>query len=353
MGIEKRGLNVPDPEVKFSVVIPLYNRPQEIYELLDSLTHQQYPHFEVLVIEDGSQRDARAIVESFMDRLDVSYYFKPNEGQGIARNFGFERAKGDFFIVFDSDCIIPPGYFEAVLDYMHDHHVDAFGGPDAAHGHFTPIQKAISHSMTSFLTTGGIRGKKNHVGTYHPRGFNMGISRETFERTGGFRWTNFSEDMELSLRMHQMNLNVVLIPEAFVYHKRRTSFGQFFKQTHSFGKGRIRIFKELGSDLKLVHFFPAAFTLYVVGLLVIGLLFLYMVFNPKINVSGQEMGLVFLGISWPLWLYLIALWIDGMIATRSTYVGTLSVFSAFIQHVAYGSGFILDFVRKIIFRKET
>jgi glycosyltransferase involved in cell wall biosynthesis len=334
----------------FSIVIPLYNRPQEIDELLYSLTFQTYKSFEVIVVEDGSKLEARHIVESYQDRLDLTYIYKVNEGQGVARNVGFKKAKGDYFIAFDSDCIIPPHYLEVVEKALTQHPCDGFGGPDAAHPSFTPIQKAISHSMTSFLTTGGIRGKKNHVGNYHLRGFNMGISRKAFQKTGGFRWTNFSEDMELSLRMQEMGLVVRLIPEAFVYHKRRTSFGQFFKQTHQFGKGRIRIFTELGKDLKLVHFFPAAFTLFLGFWLIMGLILLFGVVTQNLNI--QEGLLLFQWIGAPMILYLFAVWLEGIMTNRSFGVGTLAVFAAVIQHVAYGSGFLIDFVKKVIFKQK-
>ncbi len=246
----------------FSIIIPLYNRPQEIDELLHTLTKQNYLQFEVLIIEDGSKIDAKAIVDSYTDRLDISYYFKENAGQGFARNFGFERAKGDYFIVFDSDCLIPPNYLETVKNYLLDEQLDAYGGPDGSHPSFTPVQKAISYSMTSPFTTGGIRGNKKHIGTFHPRSFNMGISREVWEKTGGFILTRLGEDIEFSIRIHSLGYKIGLIPDAVVYHTRRTDFFQFYKQLHFFGRARINIYKHFPSELKLVHFFPAFFTLF-------------------------------------------------------------------------------------------
>jgi glycosyltransferase involved in cell wall biosynthesis len=337
----------------FSIIIPLYNRPQEIDELLESLTHQTYSSFEVIVVEDGSQIDAREIVERYQDRLDLTYVYKINEGQGVARNLGFSKAKGDYFIAFDSDCVIPPSYLQAVFTYLSQHPADGFGGPDAAHPSFTPIQKAINYSMTSFLTTGGIRGKQIHIGTYHLRGFNMGISRKAFEQTGGFRWTNFSEDMELSLRMQHMGLTVHLIPEAYVYHKRRSTFSQFFKQTHQFGKGRIRIFTELGKDLKLVHFFPAAFTLYFILVILIGILF--WIGTQQNQFNAFEATLVTGVFGMPMLIYLAAIWIDASYQNRSPYIGVLAIYSTLLQHLAYGSGFIIDFFRKVVlsFRRNS
>ena len=188
----------------FSIIIPLYNRPLEIDELLYTLTQQTYLQFEVLVIEDGSKINAKEIVHSYADKLAISYYYKENAGQGFARNFGFEHAKGDYFVVFDSDCLIPIDYLEIVKNYLLKHQLDAYGGPDGAHSSFTAVQKAISYSMTSPFTTGGIRGNKKHIGQFHPRSFNMGISREVWERTGGFILTRLGEDIEFSIRIHSM-----------------------------------------------------------------------------------------------------------------------------------------------------
>jgi glycosyltransferase involved in cell wall biosynthesis len=219
----------------FSIIIPLYNRPQEIKELLETLTLQSYKNFEVLVIEDGSKDDAEDIIKSFADQLDIKYFVKENAGQGFARNFAFERAAGDYFIIFDSDCLIPEDYLEIVNASLTENWLDAYGGPDAAHPSFTPTQKAISYAMTSPFTTGGIRGNKNSIGQFHPRSFNMGISRQVWEKAGGFIITRLGEDIEYSIRIHSMGFKIGLIPRAKVYHKRRTSLLQFYKQLHFFG----------------------------------------------------------------------------------------------------------------------
>ncbi len=241
----------------FSVIIPLYNRPQEIDELLATLTRQTYTQFEVLVIEDGSVNDAKDIVAKYANQLDLRYFVKPNEGQGFTRNFGFERAKGDYFVIFDSDCLIPEDYLEIVKDYLYEHDLDAYGGPDAAHKSFTPVQKAISYAMTSPFTTGGIRGNKKHIGQFHPRSFNMGVSREVWEKVGGFILTRLGEDIEYSIRIHENGFKIGLIPAAKVYHKRRTSFAQFYKQLHFFGRARINIYKHFPSELKAGAFFSS------------------------------------------------------------------------------------------------
>lgn len=323
----------------FSIIIPLYNRPQEIDELLFTLVQQDYEKFEVLVIEDGSTIDAKSIVESYQDRLDLHYYVKTNEGQGFARNFGFERAKGDYFIVFDSDCLIPPNYLKIVNGYLAEHLLDAYGGPDAAHKSFTPVQKAISYSMTSFLTTGGIRGNKTHVGQFHPRSFNMGVARKVWQTVGGYILTRLGEDIEYSIRIHNAGFKIGLIPDALVYHKRRTDFTQFYKQLHFFGRARINIYKHFPSELKLVHFFPAIFTIFFGLTIAFNLLEVFLV----VRFSMIRQWCNFL-----LAVYILLLFFHGWYTTKSLKVAFLGVMAAFIQLIAYGMGFIQDFWKKII-----
>src|SRR5690625_3038507 len=222
----------------FSVFIPVYNRLQYVDELLSSLVRQTYPHFETLIIEDGSEDRCEEIVTGYSDRLNIRYFYKENSGQGYSRNFGFERAEGDYFVVFDSDCIIPPRYFETVNRHLQHNWADAYGGPDRAHAGFTPVQKAISYVMTSPLTTGGIRGNKHHAGMFHPRSFNMGISRRTYEKTGGYRITRMGEDIEFSIRIIEAGFTTTLIEDAFVYHKRRTNLVHFFKRSEESRVGK-------------------------------------------------------------------------------------------------------------------
>src|SRR5690606_14228193 len=319
----------------FSIVIPLYNRPQEIDELLASLTLQQYTSFEVIVVEDGSDKGARHVVESYHDRLDICYFEKHNEGQGFARNYGFDRTKGDYFIVFDSDIIVPPNYLQKVAAGISRDNWDAFGGPDAAHHSFTAIQKAISYAMTSPFTTGGIRGNKKHVGQFHPRSFNMGLSRKVYEQTGGFKLSRRSEDIEFSIRMIQQGFRVGLIPEAFVYHKRRATFTQFFTQTYGFGKGRIDIYQLVPNELKLVHALPAFF---VIGLVCLLLL------NPVLPTwSGIGNRLLF--------LYTFLLFLHAWFVTRSIQVAGLAVLAAYTQLIAYGLGFIRHYLQRVVWKK--
>ncbi|MDP3468299.1 MAG: glycosyltransferase [Daejeonella sp.] len=320
----------------FSIIIPLYNRPKEIDELLHTLTRQSYLQFEVLVIEDGSIADAKEIVNSYADRLDISYYYKENAGQGFARNYGFERAKGDYFIVFDSDCLIPANYLEIVKNYLLEHRLDAYGGPDGAHPSFTPVQKAISYSMTSPFTTGGIRGNKKHIGTFHPRSFNMGISREVWETSGGYILTRLGEDIEFSIRIQSLGFKTGLIPDAVVYHKRRTDLFQFYKQLHFFGRARINIYKHFPSELKLVHFFPALFTIF---------LLLSLVFN-LFGTSLAELCNTLLAV------YILMIFFHSWKVNKSSKVAFLSIAAAFVQLTAYGLGFMQDFWKRIILRKQ-
>jgi GT2 family glycosyltransferase len=320
----------------FSIIIPLYNRPQEIDELLHTLTQQQYQNFEVLVIEDGSQLDAKDIVESYQDRLNLRYFYKENEGQGFTRNFAFKHAKGDYFIIFDSDCLIPPDYLTQVKTYLELHPLDAYGGPDAAHSSFSPTQKAISYAMTSLFTTGGIRGNKKHLGQFHPRSFNMGISRKVWEKTGGFKLTRLGEDIEFSIRIHEMGFKIGLIPEAKVFHKRRTNFSQFFKQLHFFGRARINIYKHFPKELKLVHFFPAMFTLFLLLTLLSNLL------NLQIASSCNFL----------LAVYILLIFFHSWAVNSSAKVAFLSIVAVFVQLSAYGLGFMQDFWKRIILKIE-
>jgi glycosyltransferase involved in cell wall biosynthesis len=320
----------------FSIIIPLYNRPQEIKELLESLTLQSYRQFEVLVIEDGSVNDAAEIVKSFAGQLDVRYFVKANEGQGFTRNFGFERAKGDYFIIFDSDCLIPADYLEIVNDYLNTSWLDAYGGPDAAHPSFTAVQKAISYSMTSPFTTGGIRGNKKGIGQFHPRSFNMGVSRKVWEKVGGFIITRSGEDIEYSIRIHSAGFKIGLIPEAKVYHKRRTNFLQFYKQLHFFGRARINVYKFFPKELKLVHFFPATFTLGIIFTLIANAFRWY----------------IAIWCNYFLALLVLLIFLHSWWKNKSVKVAFLSIIASFTQLIAYGLGFMQDFWKRVVLKRS-
>jgi glycosyltransferase involved in cell wall biosynthesis len=312
---------------KYSIIIPIYNRPDELDELLESLELQTFKNFEIIVIEDGSKLKCNEVVEKYCNSLDIIYFYKENGGQGFARNYGFERASGDYFVQFDSDAIIPSDYFEKVEKYFEHEYLDAYGGPDAAHESFTDTQKAINFAMTSILTTGGTRGKnKNLAGKFHPRSFNFGISREIFEKLGGYIITRMGEDIEYSIRIIEAGFKVKLIPEAFIYHKRRTSLKQFYKQLFFFGRARINIWRFFPKELKLVHFFPVAFTLFVLSI-------------PVQILILEPLGKLSISV---LLMYLLIILISSSIENKSLKVGFKSVPASFIQLFAYGMGFLKE-----------
>jgi glycosyltransferase involved in cell wall biosynthesis len=311
---------------RYSIVVPVYNRPEEIDELLASLMQQSNRDFEVIVVEDGSSTPSNDVVDRYRDRLPIQYFFKPNSGPGPSRNFGFEQARGEYFVVFDSDCILPPGYFQAVDESLRVNHWDAWGGPDRAHERFTAVQQAMAYTMSSFLTTGGIRGKAVRVGAFQPRSFNMGLSRNAWQATGGFRFSHFAEDIELSIRMRQLGLKAGLITDAFVYHKRRATFSQFFKQVSNFGRGRIQVGRAHPGEVKITHWFPALFLLAMLSLVPVGLI------SQKLFVFGAFM----------FGIYLAAILVHAFQQTRNVEVALLSVPSALVQMTGYGSGFLSE-----------
>ncbi|MBL7832448.1 MAG: glycosyltransferase [Cyclobacteriaceae bacterium] len=315
---------------KYSVIVPVYNRPEEVNELLHSLTVQQYRNFEVIIVEDGSTNPCRDIVDNYRDKLQLEYIFKQNSGPGPSRNVGYAQAKGDYFVVFDSDCIIPPDYFKIVDDALSRQPFDAWGGPDRAHENFTPLQRAMAFTMSSVLTTGGIRGKKNSVGSFQPRSFNMGISRNVYDKTQGFSFSRLAEDIELSIRMRKLGFNVVLLAEAFVFHKRRTTLRQFYHQVSSFGKGRVQVGKAHPGEVKLTHWFPA--------------LFLVGMFSPLI-VLPFSLPLAIAALAGYV-LYFLAIFLDAYRVNNSLYVAALSIPAAFIQLTGYGSGFLKQIFSK-------
>lgn len=313
---------------RYSVIVPVYNRIDEVRDLLDSLARQTMRDFEVIIVEDGSTLPCREAVEEMQDRLDVKYYYKSNEGRSIARNHGIERSCGDYLIFFDSDCVIPPDYFATLHKTLTDNPLDCFGGPDAAHASFTPVQKAISFAMTSFLTTGGIRGGRHSMERFVPRSFNMGYSRAVYDRVGGFR-EMFSEDIDMSTRIRQAGFTTGLIREACVYHKRRVDFKKFWHQVHVFGMSRITLKLLYPGSLKAVHALPA------IAVLAAVVIILLAIFQS------------------PWWLllpaaYILALFIAAFVQTRSLRIALLALPASAIQITGYGTGFLRAWYTKIL-----
>ena len=318
--------------LKYSIIIPVFNRPDEVKELLDTLVLQTYKDFEIIIVEDGSRISSEQVVNQYTTALNIRYFSKPNEGPGMTRNYGAERASGNYFIFFDSDCLIPANYMEIVDNNLTHCWFDAYGGPDAAHESFTPIQKAISYSMTSVLSTGGIRGAMIDPMKFHPRSFNMGFSLEVFKATGGFANMRFGEDLDMSMRIKEKGFTAGLIKNAFVYHKRRTDFRKFFKQVYNSGIARISLYKRHPNTLKAVHFAPALFVLFFI-ISIIGLFF------------GEWLFMAL------LLVYFFAVFLDSLIQSKSLKVAILSIVSVFVQHMAYGTGFIKSFWKRIILNK--
>lgn len=338
--------------VKYSIVIPVYNRSDEVDELLQSLTEQTFTGFEVIVVEDGSTIPCEEVVRKYTDRLDLKYFVKPNSGPGQSRNYGVERSEGEFVIVLDSDVVLPPGYLQAVEDELSTH-TDAFGGPDRAHESFSDVQKAINYSMTSFFTTGGIRGGKKQMDKkFYPRSFNMGIRRELYQQLGGFSEMRFGEDIDFSIRIYESGACCRLFPEAWVWHKRRTDFRKFFKQVHNSGIARINLMKRHPGTLKLVHLLPAVFTVGAFLCLLLALLFLLLAvlsFILMTRMTGCVTGLVagiILGIGGmllfilPLILFSTIIFLDSSFRNKSIKIGFLSIWASFIQLIGYGTGFL-------------
>ena len=316
---------------RFSVIVPVYNRVDEVDDLLESLAGQTCRDFEVIIVEDGSTEPCRDTVMKFADKVDVRYYYKDNEGRSIARNYGLERATGDYFVFFDSDCVIPHDYFKVLSAALDARPFDCFGGPDAAHESFSDTQKAINYSMTSFLTTGGIRGGKMQLEKFVPRSFNMGYSRQVYVRVGGFR-EMFSEDIDMSTRVRKAGFSIGLIREAFVYHKRRVDFRKFLRQVYVFGMSRITLKLLYPDSLKVVHTLPALAVVGAVSLLILGL-----IVSPWFLL--------------PLALYLLTVFIGALMSTRSLSIAAKAVPASVIQLGGYGCGFIKAFFLKILLRR--
>ncbi len=340
-------MNYALKKMNYSIIVPVYNRPDEVDELLQSLTAQTEKDFEVVVVEDGSTLTCEDVCKQYAGILDLHYYDKPNSGPGQSRNYGAERARGDYLIILDSDVVLPVDYLSNIKRHLAEG-TDAFGGPDRAHPSFTPIQKAISYSMTSFFTTGGIRGgtsntskpKRKALDKFYPRSFNMGIRREVYQDLGGFSKMRFGEDIDFSYRIVEAGYATALIPEAWVWHKRRTDLRKFWRQVFNSGIARINLTKRHPGTLKLVHLLPAVFTVGVIGLLLAAILAL--LFNLRLALLALS----------PLLIYSLLILIDSTCRNRSLLVGLLSVPAAFVQLMGYGCGFLQAVWRRIVKRQD-
>ncbi|MDR1407669.1 MAG: glycosyltransferase [Tannerella sp.] len=314
----------------FSVIVPVYNRPDEVQELLESLSRQTDTAFETIIIDDGSSVPCSQICRRFEDRLNLRYFFKPNSGRSDTRNFGMKHACGNYFIIFDSDCIMPPDYIATVRKNLENSYVDCYGGPDCADVSFSGLQKAISYSMTSFFTTGGIRGGTRHADRFSPRSFNMGISKDVFLTVGGYR-NMIGEDMDLSIRIRAAGYNTLLFRDAYVFHKRRMTFGKFFRQVKTFGQGRVLLHRIHKGSLKTVHLLPVFFVLGHLLLIVLSVIFMngWFLFLPA--------------------CYAALLFTDSLLKNGKPAIAIVSVAAAYTQLTGYGLGFMEEF----LFRKTS
>ena len=333
--------------MKYSISVPVFNRPDEVDELLQSLVGQTLKDFEVVIVEDGSEKPCKDVCDKYAGKIDLKYFMKKNSGPGQSRNYGAERANGEYLIVLDSDVVLPEGYLKAVDDELRREPADAFGGPDCAHDSFTETQKAISYSMTSFFTTGGIRGGKKKLDKFYPRSFNMGIRRDVYMRLGGFSKMRFGEDIDFSIRIFKAGCKCRLFPEAWVWHKRRTDMRKFFRQVYNSGIARVNLYKKYPESLKLVHLLPMVFTVGVI------LLFLVACFGRIMMVYGNPADFyswyyLVVGALSPILFFSLLIFIDSSIRNKSLPIGFISIGAAFVQLTGYGFGFISAWWKRCI-----
>lgn len=336
------------PPPRYSFIVPLYNRPHELDELLASLVELSVQDFEVVVIEDGSSEELRAehIAQQYSDRLRIQYHYKENTGPGLTRNYGMARANADWLIILDSDVILPPDYLTQVDAYLAAHpEVACYGGPDAAHANFSDHDKVVSFVFTSPITTGGIRGRKKLLGTYEPRSFNLGLHKSVFEATRGFAFTRQGEDIDFARRIRAAGFTIGFIENAVVFHKRRATWRRFWRQVFNFGQARWGLYKLHGHRIKPFHLLPTAFTLYVLGMLpTVGLLFFLF---PKTAATG--LGIAFVT---PLAVYKLSVFVAALRHLGTLRLAVMAVRGAVTMHLAYGLGF-LNFWGKTTFRGRT
>lgn len=309
-------------KLKFSLIIPVYNRPQEIEELLYSLTKQDFKQdVEIFIIEDGSENTCKEVINKYDRELNIQYFFKENTGAGLSRNVGMQKASGNYFIILDSDVLLPKHYLSDVYKALDSNFTDAYGGADKAHISFNTWQKAISFSMTSLFTTGGIRGKKKGIGKFQPRSFNMGISKKAFEVTNGFSELKYGEDIDLTFRLWSAGFKTQFIEDAYVYHKRRTNIKAFYKQTFNFGTARPYLNKKYPTSAKLTYWFPS---LFIIGFDIAILLALFLHWTFIL----------------PFAFYFSAIFFDALFQSENLKVAFCSLITTYTQFLGYGLGFL-------------
>jgi GT2 family glycosyltransferase len=322
--------------VRFSVVVPTFGRPEEVRELLSSFTTQDYKDYEIIIVDGSPDRNLEQVIAEFRGKINIRYFYEKGLGISDSRNLGADKAKGEYLIFMDSDCIVSSGYFNNVNKFLSENRVQGFTGPDKAHSSFSTVQKAINYAMTSHFTTGGIRGQKIHIGKIHLRGFNMGILKDAFIKINGFSGLKVGEDIDISMRFQKAGYKAALIYNAYVYHKRKTNFLKFFIQLFLHGKARIDLYKRHTSSLKPLYFMPSLFIIYLLA-------------GFSAIFYCNYCFVIFL---LTLLFYALLLFTDASVRNKHPWIGLLSVYSSIIMLIAYGAGFIYNFIKRIIFRSK-
>ena len=312
-------------KVKYSIIIPVYNRPEEVKELILSISKQSFKNLEVIIVDDGSQISSIEIFQNFKKKLNISYFFTKNQGPALARNFGVKNANGEWIIFFDSDCTIPNNYFKILEKFLNNNFIDFFGGPDTLDDSFNSIQKSINFSMTSFLTTGGIRGRKKSIDKFLPRTFNMGVKKKLFNEVKGFSNIRYGEDLDLSYRLLKKGKSSALIDKAFVNHKRRSNLSSFLKQIYNSGRARNFLNNKHKGTFRFYHLLPSLFIVFFI------LSFLFYLIDFRITLIILTVYI----------LYFIIIFLSSSFINKNIYVGFLSIITTFTQFLGYGFGFLV------------
>lgn len=322
--------------MRFSVIVPTFGRPEEVKELLSSFLDQDNKDFEIIIVDGSLDTLLEKVIGEFKDKINIRYYYEKGLGISDSRNLGANKASGEYLVFMDSDCIVSPDYFTIVNNFLSKNKVEGFTGPDKAHSSFSMVQKAINYAMTSHFTTGGIRGQRIHIGKIHLRGFNMSILKEAFIKIGGFSGLKVGEDIDISMRFHNAGYKAALIVNAYVYHKRKTNFLKFFIQLFLHGKARIDLYKRHRKSLKALYFLPSVFILYLLA-------GISTIFYCNLCFTIFLLSILF---------YVLLLFTDASIRNKNAGIGFLSVYSSIIMLIAYGAGFIYNFVKRIILRSR-